>query len=199
MARSKLYVYENVNSMLFDADERRAEYQHMVDKSAYQQRFDAMLAHSGIATLAALADKLTVSRQVVNNWYNRDGRIAARSRLAVQALTGVSVDWVNDGVGEMLVQSVPSQSVGLDLARLQTSIAYVVDAYLYTETPISSRGVARLAAATYDYLIAEETPNLIELGDRLKKQVQGEKNVGQGKAGSADTDVHGGTQRRATG
>lgn len=199
MRASKLNVDAYVNRKFVDADGRQSDHQQMVDKSPFQQRFDTMLAHAGLATLAAFADDLKVSRQVVNNWYNRDGRIAARSRLAVQSLTGVSVDWVNDGIGEMLVQSPASQSVGLDLARLQTSIGYVIDAYLYTETPITSRGVARLASGVYDYLLTEESPNLIELGDRLKRQVQGEKNVGQGKAGSVDADVYGGAQRRAAG
>lgn len=195
--RSKHSVDTEVNTKFIDADRRRPDDQHMVDKNAFQQRFDTMLAHAGMATLAAFADQLQVSRQVVNNWYNRDGRIAAKNRLAVQAATGVSVDWVNDGIGEMQLRSSTSQSVGLDLEKLQTSIGYVIDVFLYTQTPITSRGVARLSAGVYDLLISDEPVNVIELGERLKKQVQGEKNVGQVEAGSTDSDDHGGTKRRA--
>lgn len=184
--------------MLIDSDKRSTDHQQMVDKTEFQARFDAMLMHAQIPTRAALAEAVGVSKQVANNWYNRDDRIAGGSRLAVQARTGVSVDWVNDGVGQMLL-GVASQSAGLDHGKLQTSIEYVIDAFLYTQTPINSRGVARLVAGVYDLLVSEEPTNLIELGERLKRQVGGGGNVRQGETGSIESSVHGGAGRRQAG
>lgn len=121
MCASKRYVDPLVNITFIDADERRPDHKQMVDKTPFQHRFDRMLTHLGLPSLSAFADHLGVTKQVVNNWYNRDGRIGAGKRTDFQRMTGISWDWVNDGTGAMLLAQSASDSV----AATETPPGYV--------------------------------------------------------------------------
>lgn len=166
----------------------------------FQIRFEEAVKASGARNRTEFARKLGVVEhpsKVANNWFSRDKRIPSAYRKQLVSL-GISIDYINDNEGELETSvglGPGSQSVGIDLARLRQAVEYVVDAYRYAHKPIDSRGVARLVAGVYDLLISDEPTNLIELGDRLKREVAGGRNVGQEQTGSPDKDVHGGVGR----
>lgn len=76
------------------------DHQQMVYGSSYEERWAAMLDALEISQPGQLATLVGVSPQSVNNWISR-ARIGNTSRKQFQARTGISVDWVNDGAGDM--------------------------------------------------------------------------------------------------
>lgn len=101
--RSKPHVDSRVNCLFVDADERSSHHQQMIDAAAYQARFDAMIAASGAANRSAFAHLLGVSKQTVQNWYERDLAIPQGRRRLILEKTGFSIDWVNEGEGPRVV------------------------------------------------------------------------------------------------
>lgn len=64
----------------------------------FQRRFDEALRAGGIESNAELARRLNKSDAVMHNWYKRDQRVPAKERRAFEAATGISIDWVNEGI-----------------------------------------------------------------------------------------------------
>lgn len=75
-------------------------------KTRFQARFDAVLQHLNLPNRAAFARLLGIpaksARSASFNWYDRGG-IPLKNREALERL-GVSIDWLNDEAGEMLLE-----------------------------------------------------------------------------------------------
>lgn len=87
---------------LLTLPERLSDHKQMVDaRDSFEDRFLQVMAALGFQQKAELARLLEVDPQLLNNWIKRDRRVGAPSRKLFQDRTGVSVDWLNDGDGEM--------------------------------------------------------------------------------------------------
>jgi len=73
----------------------------------FQTRFDTMKQALGITRNADFARLLGVEPQNVHNWVKTRQRIGADSRRLFQEKTGISFDWLNDGLGEMWLAATP--------------------------------------------------------------------------------------------
>ncbi len=75
-------------------------------KTPFQTRFDAAMDHVGASgNRAAFGKKIGMtSGQKLYNWYSRDQRIPDGQRKAL-AQIGLSIDWINDGEGEMVIDA----------------------------------------------------------------------------------------------
>jgi phage repressor protein C with HTH and peptisase S24 domain len=72
----------------------------MVDKAGttrFAERFELMLAACNL-TRAEFAHHEGIGQQNVTNWIKR-GRVGQHSAARVREITGVSIDWLNEGVG----------------------------------------------------------------------------------------------------
>ena len=71
----------------------------MVDKAeSFAARFQLMLDMSGM-TRASLAAAIPNGQQAITNWHKRR-RVGQQSAALVREATGISIEWLNDGVGE---------------------------------------------------------------------------------------------------
>ncbi|WP_285317453.1 S24 family peptidase [Stenotrophomonas maltophilia group sp. Smal35] len=90
--------------MLIDRTIPIREHQQMVDepvKTPFQQRFDAVLQAMDVPNRAAWGRKIGIaSGQTLYNWYERDQKIPEKERKRLAGF-GISIDWVNDGEGQM--------------------------------------------------------------------------------------------------
>lgn len=126
-----------VNIKLIDPDERSPQHLVMDDLTPYQNRFRAVLQHLELPNRTAFAKKLGVDnpKQMAGNWFNRGGRVPDTYRNQLKQL-GISIDWLNDGVGKMTAE--PGALSLSQLAREQRAIvaaavrlaAYVKDVAL---------------------------------------------------------------------
>lgn len=200
MANSQHQVDSIVNPKLIDGDGRSSQHQLMVDETPYQQRFNAVVKALNYKDRTAFGEFLGKSKAVISNWYTRDQRVPEKERKRFQAMTGVSLDWLNDGEGQMKMAQraetyrvaeaalpYPSQPGGLDADKLSTSIRFLEMQFSLWGREFIATERTMLIAAVYDRLTAAESPNLVELGQWLADQLKAEdeSNVGQGKTGSA--------------
>ncbi|HHA2894685.1 TPA: S24 family peptidase [Stenotrophomonas maltophilia] len=92
--------------MLIDRAKPFREHQQMVDepaKTPFQQRFDAVLQAMDVPNRAAWGRKIGIaSGQTLYNWYERDQKIPEKERKRLAGF-GISIDWVNDGEGQMQI------------------------------------------------------------------------------------------------
>lgn len=201
MGDSQHQVDHAVNSKLIDADGRSPEHQQMVDVTPYQRRFNEVVRVLELQDRTALGAFLGKSKAVISNWYSRDQRVPEKERKRFQSATGISLDWLNDGDGPMLLPPdprhglepstaptpSPSQSGGLNPEKLSTSIRFLEQQFALWGREFIATERTALIAAVYDRLTAAESPNLVELGqwlaDRLSEESRND--VGQGKAGGA--------------
>jgi hypothetical protein len=94
-----------VNSLLFDRHQLHGNHGAMTGNdptSTFQQRFELALQHAGL-TRAELAKLPGIGQQNITNWLRR-GRIGAQGRW-FRTHTGVSIEWLNDNVGDMLLNA----------------------------------------------------------------------------------------------
>lgn len=78
-------------------------------KTPFQVRFEAAMEHLEVGTnRAAFGKKIGLTSgtagQKLYNWYTRDQRIPDGQRKAL-AQVGLSIDWINDGDGEMILET----------------------------------------------------------------------------------------------
>lgn len=94
--------------MFIDSGKRDVYAQHMTNQlTEFQRRFEKVMEHTGAAkNRAAFGTKLGLEgnqNQKLYNWYKRDQRVPDDQRRPLAAL-GISIDWLNEGEGEMLVE-----------------------------------------------------------------------------------------------
>lgn len=201
------YVDSHVNLLLIDADGRSVNHLLMNDKTVktpFQERFDLVLAHLGLKDRAALGALLDgVSNAVLYNWYVRDQRIASTSRRNFEAKTGISVDWVNDGVGSMalprassddFVTAAPSQAVGLDPVKLANSIEMLKKAFGMRGLEFQAEEEAELISIAYDYLTS--SPKVADFNGFVTGLVRG-RHVGQREDGLTSEEALRKVKRRS--
>ena len=90
----------------------------MIDKSAttgFAERFELMLAACHL-TRAEFANHEGIGQQNVTNWIKR-GRVGQNSTARVREITGVSIDWLNEGVGNPPIPSQIRESVPAYIMR----------------------------------------------------------------------------------
>ncbi|OBR78760.1 hypothetical protein A7D35_02805 [Xanthomonas arboricola] len=126
MATVNTMFIPEVNTVFIAGDTNVADHKQMVDKNEFDARWAAAMQAMSkldcpIRNRAELAARLGMSSQRLNNWVNRSKRISSDARLEFEAATGVSVDWINDGIGEMhtpawrVAESRPDYLRGLEL------------------------------------------------------------------------------------
>lgn len=96
----------SVNRLLFDPPSAWVKNQQMVDlmrTTTFEERLKLLLDHCGLARVD-LAKMDGIGQQNITNWIAR-GRVGVQGGRRLRAITGVSIDWLNDGVGEMLVDN----------------------------------------------------------------------------------------------
>jgi hypothetical protein len=81
-----------------------------------------------------------------------------------------------------------SQSVGLDATKLAASIKFLDDLFRAKGRAFIPADHALLIAQVYSELLTAPEANLIELGLRYGKRLDGDANERQGKVGSTGTD-----------
>lgn len=115
MRDSQLDVDRRVNFLFVVADGRSSDHGRMNGQvlNHYQLRFMQAVRHAvGSPNRTAFATRLGVeenAKQIASNWFNRDQRIPSEYRKALNDL-GLSIDWINDGEGEMVTRPVQSQA-----------------------------------------------------------------------------------------
>lgn len=97
-----------VNTAFIAGPELPAQHKQMVDNNEFDDRWKRAMAHLAarhppVPSRAALAKLLQISEQRLNNWVNQRKRVSNNSRLEFERETGISVDWLNEGHGEMLI------------------------------------------------------------------------------------------------
>ncbi|KRG38876.1 hypothetical protein ARC78_15160 [Stenotrophomonas pictorum JCM 9942] len=102
-----------VNSMFIDSGKRDVYAARMKNQlTDFQRRFEEAMAHAGVANnRAAFGVKLGLEgnqNQKLYNWFKRDQRVPDDQRRPLAAL-GISIDWLNNGDGEMFVDRTPTQ------------------------------------------------------------------------------------------
>lgn len=141
-----------VNMKFVDADGRHINHRLMTKEEAFRQRFDAASRHTGARNRAEFGRRLGVAEggQKLYNWYTRDCKIPDAMRKPLAA-AGLSIDWINDGEGQMLLASGPvaSQSVGLDASKLAGLIETVDTATAGTQLARDYKTKARIVVAIY--------------------------------------------------
>lgn len=94
-----------VNFMLIDDNKPCVYASDMNEVAPFQQRFKEAMAYVGASTRAAFGALLGITdhaNQKLYNWYTRDQRVPDDQRKALAAI-GISIDWLNNGEGEMVV------------------------------------------------------------------------------------------------
>jgi phage repressor protein C with HTH and peptisase S24 domain len=107
----------------------------MVDKTAaahFAERFEQMLAACGL-TRAEFANHPGIGQQNVTNWIKR-GRIGQKSAALVREITGVSIDWLNEGIGNLPIASQLRESAAPYASR-QFSPTQNAPDFFRSETP----------------------------------------------------------------
>lgn len=110
----------------------------MVDKVArtskdeFAIRFQQMLLDCGM-TRAQLAEQPGISQQSITNWHKR-GRVGQQSAPRLRAITGVSIEWLNEGIGELPESSVVNESSPAYRLRRQSPTAGARN-FFRNETP----------------------------------------------------------------
>lgn len=144
-----------------------SEHQQMIDeapKTDFQTRFDAVLKHlrlrnrAGFARLLGIPEKS--ARSTSFNWYYR-AAIPLKNRDALARL-GISIDFVNEGIGDMLIsQTDPSSAAGEHLTEtVMRTHAFLAQG----EDPsynLGDRSAAETFATAYKWILAK-----VEQGDQ---------------------------------
>ncbi len=110
--------------MLIDHARVNRDHQQMVDepsKTPFQQRFDAVMEAMEVPNRAAWGRRIgVVSSQTLYNWYERDQKIPEKERKRLAGF-GISIDWVNDGDGQMTLgdRPVSAPATSGDYVRVQ--------------------------------------------------------------------------------
>jgi phage repressor protein C with HTH and peptisase S24 domain len=107
----------------------------MVDKddpARFAERFELMLSVSNM-TRPAFASQPGIGQQNITNWLKR-GRVGLRSTDRVREITGVSIEWLNDGIGNMPTGSQIQESTPAYTVR-RTSTTTTASKFFRSETP----------------------------------------------------------------
>jgi phage repressor protein C with HTH and peptisase S24 domain len=103
-----------------------------VDFSHFAERFELMLSACNI-TRPAFASHPGIGQQNVTNWLKR-GRVGQRSASRVREITGVSIDWLNDGIGKAPTASQIEESAP-DYGSRRSSPTQRSKKFFRSETP----------------------------------------------------------------
>ncbi len=101
-------------------------------KDEFAARFQQMLVDCGM-TRVQLAEQPGISQQSITNWHKR-GRVGQQSAPLLREITGVSIEWLNEGIGAPLKSTGINESSPDYTSRRQTPTTRSAN-FFRSETP----------------------------------------------------------------
>lgn len=185
------------------------------DKVAYmesfKQRMKRIRVRAGYRSQGEAADAIGCERGTVSMWEAPSSNVQKVSSdllFATARAYKVRPDWLNnlkssdDGWpwegGDYRVEpepEVPSQVLGLDLAKLAAAQKFLEDLFRGEGIKFVASEQTMLLAAVYQELVTDSEPNIVEMAGRFGKKVRGQ-DERQGAIGSSLADDREGAGER---